>query len=125
MSAWEHPSQSEERQEEQHREPHVPHDHEWGDEDAGNQQQAAASEATHCLAKGRIAIHGGHAGPKQIASDRMTTRGGGAATGLSSMRNGQVSPVSRITRASELHGHPVVLMLHDHAFLGSGKETGA
>ena len=61
-----------------------------------------------------------------MASDfRMTTRGRGAATCLSSMRNGQVSPVSRITRASELHGHPVLLMLHDHAFLGSGKETGA
>jgi len=54
----------------------------------------------------------------------MTTRGGGAATGLSSMRNGQVSPGSRITRTSELHRHPVVLMLHAHAFLGSGKRDG-
>ncbi len=60
-----------------------------------------------------------------MASDfRMTTRGRGTATCSPSMRNGQVSPVSRITRTSELHGHPVVLMLHDHAFLGSGKRDG-
>src|SRR5438093_2089125 len=92
VSAWKHPSHSEERQEEQDREPHVPHDHEWGDEDAGNQLQAAASEVTHSVAKGRVAIHGGHASPKPMASDvRMTTRGRGTATCSPSMRNGQVS----------------------------------
>src|SRR5207302_7675945 len=40
------------------------------------------------------------------------------------MRNGQLSPIFRITRTSELHGHPVVVMLHDHTFLGSGKRDG-
>ena len=54
-SAWEHHSQSKEGQEEQHREPHVPRHHQWGQEDA-QQQQAAASEANHSLAEQRIAI---------------------------------------------------------------------
>ena len=85
MSAWEYPSQSEERQEEQHPEPHEPHDHEWGDEDADNQEQAVAAEATHCLAKGPMPIRGGHASPKLMASGfRLTTRGRGTATCLPS-----------------------------------------